>query len=149
MKILTQADRRASASIRCFKRNGKRFNAARAYLGKAPYPPNLEVMTEAQVEGVVFEGRRAVGVKLNRAGGQQIIRARREVILSAGAIGSPHLLMLSGIGPSEHLRSEGIEVLHDAPEVGGNLQIMLITPPMFFRILMGWWAIRPRHWRGP
>lgn len=105
-----------------FQKNGKRFNAAEAYLGKAPYPPNLEVMTEAQVECVVFEGRRAVGVKLSRAGHEQIIRARREIILSAGAIGSPQLLLLSGIGPARHLRTEGIEVVHDAPEVGSNLQ---------------------------
>ena len=71
---------------------------------------------------VVFEGRTATGVEIERGGEIQTIKARREVILCAGAIGSPQILMLSGIGGGEQLRNHGINVLRDAPDVGGNLQ---------------------------
>ncbi|QPH52815.1 GMC family oxidoreductase [Pontivivens ytuae] len=103
------------------ERNGERCSAAAAYLHPVMDRPNLHVITRAQAERVVFEENRAAGVTY-RKGGQKTVRARREVILSAGAFGSPHLLQLSGIGPGARLAEHGIEVLHDSPEVGANLQ---------------------------
>jgi choline dehydrogenase len=83
---------------------------------------NLTVMTHAQADKIIVENRRATGVRLRRAGVAGTVAARREVILSSGAIGSPHLLQLSGIGPADHLRTHGIDVLQDLPGVGENLQ---------------------------
>ena len=101
--------------------NGSRWSAAKAYLEPALNRPNLDVWTDVLVEQLLFEGKRAVGVALRRKGTSQNVSAR-EVILCGGAINSPQLLMLSGIGPAEHLREHGIEVVSDSPEVGGNLQ---------------------------
>ncbi|MCK2217792.1 GMC family oxidoreductase N-terminal domain-containing protein [Actinomadura sp. ATCC 31491] len=98
---------------------GRRWSSADAYLRPALKRPNLTVVTGATVDRVLFEGRRAVGVE--HGGGAQL-RARREVILSAGAIGSPHLLMRSGVGAAGELRDAGVEVVRDLPEVGKNLQ---------------------------
>lgn len=98
---------------------GRRWSAADAYLRPARKRPNLTVITEAAVERVVIEDGRAVGVE--HSGGTRIT-ARREVILSAGAIGSPYLLMRSGIGPGDELRDAGVPVVRDLPEVGRNLQ---------------------------
>jgi choline dehydrogenase len=103
-------------------RRGRRVSAATAYLKPAAGRRNLEVRAEAQVQRLVFEGKRCVGVEINRGGTSIVLRARREVIVSGGAYNSPHLLMLSGIGPAAHLRQHGIEVLHDSPGVGRNLQ---------------------------
>ncbi|MDR3397873.1 MAG: FAD-dependent oxidoreductase [Pandoraea sp.] len=103
------------------QKNGERWNAARAYLhGKSR--ANLHIITDALVQRIVFDGKRAAGVKLQRHGALETIRARSEVVLSAGAFNSPQLLMCSGIGPAEHLRSHGLEVRVDAPGVGENLQ---------------------------
>jgi choline dehydrogenase len=102
-------------------RDGRRCSTALAFLGPARSRPNLRVVTRAQATRVLFEGRRAVGVKVRIGRGEYTIHAEREVIVSAGAIGSPHLLMLSGIGPAEHLRAHGTQVVHDAPGVGQNL----------------------------
>jgi choline dehydrogenase len=74
------------------------------------------------VRRVVFEGKRCVGVEIEGPNGPQVVRARREVILSGGTYNSPHLLMLSGVGPAAHLRQHGIAVVHDSPGVGRNLQ---------------------------
>lgn len=109
-----------------FQKNGRRHNAARAYLGVTP-PANLQLLADNQARRLLFEGRRAVGVAIGgrrgeRRGGGRVVRARREIVVAAGAIGSPHLLMLSGIGPAEQLRRFGIEVVRDAPGVGENLQ---------------------------
>ncbi|HEV2568800.1 choline dehydrogenase [Sphingomonas sp.] len=101
--------------------NGCRWSAAKAYLEPALKRPNLDVWTDVLVERVVFDGKRANGVALRRNGKTQTVAAR-EVILCGGAINSPQLLMLSGIGPAEHLRDHGIAVVHDSPDVGGNLQ---------------------------
>jgi choline dehydrogenase-like flavoprotein len=105
-----------------FQKDGRRLDAARAYLGEAPYPSNLEVMARTRALRIVFDGKRAVGVLVRGPGGERLVKARREVILSAGAIASPQLLMLSGIGPGAALQRIGIPVLHDASEVGENLQ---------------------------
>ncbi|HWT38423.1 MAG TPA: GMC family oxidoreductase N-terminal domain-containing protein, partial [Paraburkholderia sp.] len=111
------------------QRNGERWNTARAYLhrgdaGDASFNggrKGLAVLTDTQVLRIVFEGRRAVGVRVVREGAEHTLTARREVIVSGGAYNSPQLLMASGIGPAAHLRSHGIEVLHDLPGVGENL----------------------------
>jgi choline dehydrogenase len=103
-------------------RTGWRCSAATAYLKPARNRPNLIVVTDAHSTGLLLEGCRAAGVKLVRHGAPLTIRAEREVILCGGAIASPQLLMLSGIGPVEHLRSVGVEVVHDLPQVGRNLQ---------------------------
>lgn len=101
---------------------GRRWSTAAAYLRPAMERPNLTVETGAQTERVVVENGRATGVAYVHKGARQMARAEREVILSAGAIGSPQILMLSGIGPVEHLRSVGVDVVHDLPGVGENLQ---------------------------
>ena len=104
------------------QRRGWRVSSATAFLRPVLSRKNLTVMTEAQAERVLLEGRRATGVALRRAGVAGTVMARREVILSAGAIGSPQLLQLSGIGPGALLQAHGVPVLHDLPGVGENLQ---------------------------
>ncbi|MEE4152589.1 MAG: GMC family oxidoreductase N-terminal domain-containing protein [Erythrobacter sp.] len=100
---------------------GRRFSAADAYLRPAARRPNLRVMTRARATRVLFEGTRATGVEFMRGGQTHRAMARREVILSAGALQSPQLLMLSGIGPAEKLAAHGIDPLLDNPHVGDNL----------------------------
>lgn len=104
------------------QKNGERWNAARAYVHPAKRRANLTVLTESTALRIVFEGRRAVGLEIERGGRRETLRAAREVIASLGAFQSPQLLMCSGIGPAAHLRDNGIEVLCDAPGVGANLQ---------------------------
>jgi len=105
------------------QRSGRRFSAADAYLRPALTRPNLEVRTNVTVLGIELDGEKAVGVRLRKGrGGVEVARAGREVLLSAGAIGSPHLLLLSGIGPAEELRAAGVEVRHELSGVGRNLQ---------------------------
>jgi choline dehydrogenase len=102
---------------------GRRASSARAYLHPAMKARNnLTVLTRAQATRVLLEGTRAVGVEFLRDGKIERVRADREVILSAGAYKSPHLLLLSGIGPADQLRSVGIDVVHDLKGVGENLQ---------------------------
>jgi choline dehydrogenase len=103
-------------------RNGHRVSAATAFLDPARRRRNLQVVTEAFAERILFEGRRAVGVAAQVAGAPVHFRAAGEVIIAAGAIQSPILLQLSGIGPGEHLRSVGVEVISDSPDVGGRLR---------------------------
>ena len=102
-------------------KNGERFSAAKAYLTPNLARPNLRVITGAHATRVLLEGGRAVGIEYLQGGERKTVRASREVLLSAGALLSPQLLMLSGIGPAEHLRSVGIEVRHDLPGVGAHL----------------------------
>lgn len=104
------------------QRRGARWSAADAYLRPALRRKNLTLMTEATVTRVIFEHSRAVGVEIQKNGTRQFVRARREVVLCAGTVNSPQLLMLSGIGDAEQLRSHGIEVVHHSPQVGENLQ---------------------------
>ncbi|MFZ3007632.1 MAG: GMC family oxidoreductase N-terminal domain-containing protein [Phenylobacterium sp.] len=103
-------------------KNGQRQSAAVAYLHPAMGRANLKVETRALTTKVIFEGRKAVGIEYLQDGVRKIARARREVILAGGAINSPQLLQLSGIGPGELLRDHGIEVIADLPGVGENLQ---------------------------
>ncbi|MBX3661923.1 MAG: GMC family oxidoreductase N-terminal domain-containing protein [Burkholderiales bacterium] len=129
------------------QKNGRRWSAARAFLDPVKARPNLRILTGALVHRVVFEGRRATGIEFSRGGAVERLRARREVILSAGAIGSPQILQLSGIGPGALLQQLGIPVLNDLP-VGENLQDHLQLR-LAFRVqnaltlntmLDSWWA---------
>jgi choline dehydrogenase len=105
------------------QRNGQRFSAADAYLRPAQKRPNLEVRTGVSVLGIELEQDRAVGVRVRKGrGGEELLRAEREVLLSAGSINSPQLLLLSGIGPADELRAAGVQARHDLPGVGRNLQ---------------------------
>jgi choline dehydrogenase len=103
-------------------KNGQRCSAAVAYLHPAMGRASLRVETDALASRVIFEGRRAVGVEFVQNGQRRIARAAREVILCGGAINSPQLLQLSGVGPGDLLRDHGIDVVSDLPGVGGNLQ---------------------------
>jgi choline dehydrogenase len=103
-------------------KKGVRWSTANAYLRPAMDRPNLTVVTHAMTRRILLDGKKAVGVEYSRAGRTQTVGCNREVLLSAGPIGSPHLLQLSGIGPKAVLREAGIEVLHDLPGVGENLQ---------------------------
>jgi len=101
---------------------GVRASTANAYLRRASRRSNLALRTRALVTRVVFAGRKAVGVRYERDGRELLAGARREVILAGGPINSPQLLKLSGVGPAAELKSFGIEVVHDLPGVGENLQ---------------------------
>jgi choline dehydrogenase len=102
--------------------NGYRSSASHAFIEKQRPRPNLEICTGAIVRRLIFERRVAVGVEYQHGGRQLITRADREIVLSAGAVGSPHILLLSGVGPADELRQLGIEVVHSLPGVGKNLQ---------------------------
>jgi choline dehydrogenase-like flavoprotein len=104
------------------QRNRRRSSAAMAYIAPISTRRNLTVRTGAFVQRVVLEGKRAVGIEIAGHGVTETLRAEREVIVSSGAFGSPKLLLQSGIGPADHLRSVGVPVLHDLPGVGENLQ---------------------------
>ncbi len=104
------------------QRGGMRHNTAAAYLVPAAERSNLVVRTGAHVTRVLFEGTRAVGVEYLTEGTTISVSARHEIVLSGGAVNTPQLLMLSGIGDASHLRSLGIPVLVDAPEVGSNMR---------------------------
>lgn len=103
-------------------KNGVRWSTANAYLRPAMTRPNLTVVTNAMTRKLVLAGKRVVGVEYEQGGEIHTVRCTREVLISSGPIGSPHLLQRSGIGPAEVLRKAGIEVKHDLPGVGENLQ---------------------------
>ena len=103
------------------QRRGRRWSAASAFLKPVLNRQNLRLETGCLVEGIVFDGRRATGVRWRQDGEARAARCRGEVILAAGAIGSPHIMLLSGVGPAEHLQQNGIPVVIDRPGVGANL----------------------------
>lgn len=103
-------------------RDGERFSVVSAYLRPAMARPNLTVLTGAEALRLSFEGRRCTGIEYARDGRLAHLRVRREVVVCAGAIGSPRLLLLSGVGPAEELRSLGIDVVADLQGVGRDLQ---------------------------
>jgi choline dehydrogenase len=112
-----------AAMFQVTQRDGRRWSSADAFLRPVLGRPNLDVRTKATVHGLELEGERAVGVRVRRGrDGSELVGAGREVVLCAGAIGSPQLLLLSGIGPAEELRQVGVPVRHDLPGVGRNLQ---------------------------
>lgn len=117
-------------------RRGARCSDAKAFLRPVRLRKNLHVALFTHVTKVIFDPdtKRALGVEFIRDGVKQSVFAKREVILSAGAINSPHLLMLSGIGPHADLEKVGIPVIHDSPGVGRNLQDHIAIGGLAFRI---------------
>lgn len=127
-------------------KNGRRWSTANAYLRPAMARPNLTVVTHALVHRVLLEGKRAVGVRYEKGGAIHEVAAQQEVILSAGSIGSPHLLQLSGIGNRNVLEQAGIPVEHELPGVGENLQDHLefyfqyrCLQPVSLNRKLDWW----------
>ncbi|WP_045422300.1 GMC family oxidoreductase [Vibrio jasicida] len=116
------ADQFGAMPTQVTQRNGERCSAAKAYLTPNLNRPNLTVLTKATTHKVLFEGNRAVGVEYGLKGQSFQIKCTKEVILSAGAFGSPQILMLSGVGAKKELESHGIEQIHELPGVGENLQ---------------------------
>jgi choline dehydrogenase-like flavoprotein len=114
------ADQEGVGWYQVTQKGGSRCSAARGYLGASR--ANLTVIAECQAQRITFDGKHATGVEVIRGKQRTTIRARAEVIVSAGAFGSPQLLQASGVGPAAHLRDLGIAIVHDSPEVGANLQ---------------------------
>ena len=106
---------------------GERASASKYYLNPARKRNNLKVFTKAFVEKIIFDGKKAIGIEVKIKNKVERIYANKEIILSGGSINSPQLLMLSGIGPADHLKDKGIEVIHDLKGVGKNLQDHLET----------------------
>ncbi|HWS07667.1 MAG TPA: GMC family oxidoreductase N-terminal domain-containing protein [Xanthobacteraceae bacterium] len=104
------------------QKRGRRWSAASAFLKPALKRANLRLETGCLVEGIAFDGRRAAGVRWTQGGQARMARCRGEVILAAGSIGSPQIMMLSGVGPAQQLQELGIPVVLDRPGVGANLQ---------------------------
>jgi len=104
------------------QKNGRRCSTHVAYLKPARERQNVHVLSNAHVENVIFNNKHANGVNFSTGRKAHTVKARKEVIVSAGTFQSPHLLMLSGIGPANHLQDHNINVLHNAPDVGQNLQ---------------------------
>lgn len=121
-------DNRGAGSYQVTCKNGHRWSTADGYLRPAMDRPNLTVRTGAEVDRLWLDGTRAVGVHYRHDGKETSVQAGSEVILSGGAINSPQLLMLSGIGPAQHLRDLGIDVAVDLPGVGENLHDHPVTP---------------------
>ncbi|HLX97499.1 MAG TPA: GMC family oxidoreductase N-terminal domain-containing protein, partial [Roseiarcus sp.] len=117
-----RGDNEGSAYFEVNQRRGRRWSAATAFLKPILKRPNLRFVTGAHVERILFEGRRAVGMRYSENGQSREARARGEIILTAGAIGSPQLLELSGIGAPDRLNAIGVPVVHALPGVGENLQ---------------------------
>ncbi|MEM0922843.1 MAG: GMC family oxidoreductase N-terminal domain-containing protein [Pseudomonadota bacterium] len=128
-------DQEGVAPFQLTMRRGLRCSSARAYLGPARRRQNLTLYTGAQTQRVVIEDGKAIGIEIAHGRGalerRELVRARREVILSAGSIGSPQILMLSGIGAGADLTETGIKVERDLPGVGKNLQDHLQARPVF------------------
>jgi choline dehydrogenase len=115
-------DQEGAGYYQLTNRNGRRCSTAVAYLNPVRGRRNLRIVTGALVQAIELDGRRATGVRCERNGGTETVAARREVILAAGAIGSPHILQLSGIGPGAVLKAAGVPVRHELAGVGENLQ---------------------------
>lgn len=113
--------------------NGRRASTSNAFLRPAMGRANLRVVTHAHVTGLTFDGRRVTGLSYTRNGQAHQVTARREVILSAGSVNTPQLMMLSGLGPARDLQKLGIAVQHDLPQVGRNLRDHLYCP-YFFKV---------------
>jgi choline dehydrogenase len=129
----------------CTVHRGRRMSAARAFLHPARRRKNLTVITDTQVTRIIFEGTRAARVQLRDRGGARDVAIGREVILAAGAIESPKLLQLSGVGPADHLQALGIPVVADRPGVGRNLREHLLVS-LRYKVKSGGFA---GQFRGP
>jgi len=121
IKVFNTGDNSGCAYFQMNQRRGVRWSATKAFLRPAMRRPNLRVVTGAQATRVRFEGRMAAGVEFRAGGDSQYASATREVVLAAGAIGSPQLLQVSGVGPGRLLQALGIPLVHDATGVGENL----------------------------
>lgn len=128
-------------------KDGWRMSAAKAFLRPALRRANVALFIRAHATRIVLEGRRAAGVEIIRAGRRETIRARREVILAAGAVNSPVLLQISGIGPAEHAAAIGVPVVLDSPAIGRHLQDHLginytyrASVPTLNQMLRPWWG---------
>ena len=117
-----RGDNEGSSYFRVNQKGGWRWNTSKGFLRPAKKRTNLTVVTHAQVQRVIFDGKRACGVEVKRHGRTEIYCTNSEVILSAGSVGSPQILELSGIGNSTHLQKMGIDVVHRSDAVGENLQ---------------------------
>ncbi len=115
-------DQEGVGYYQCTIKNGTRWGAAKAYLRPAMNRKNLTVITKAQVSKIVFDGKKATGIQYLHKGELKAVSAKKEVILSSGAIASPQMLMLSGVGNKEHLAKHNIDCHHHLPGVGQNLQ---------------------------
>jgi choline dehydrogenase len=113
------------------QKNGRRWSSARGFLKPILHRPNLDLITGAEAERIVFEGKRATGIVFIKDGMRQTATAKREVILSAGAIATPKLLQLSGIGQGALLQSLGLPIMHELQGVGENLQDHLQIRPIY------------------
>ena len=122
IKVFNNGDNSGCAYFQMNQKRGRRWSATNAFLRPVAKRPNLTVLTDAHATRLRLDGRRAVGVEFTRGGEALFAQARRETILAAGAIGSPQLLQLSGIGPAPLLERLQIPVLHHLPGVGENLQ---------------------------
>jgi len=143
------------------QKDGERCSAAKAYVTPNLKRPNLTVMTRTKTSKIRFDGRRATGVEVESGGQRVTLKANREVVLSAGAFGSPQLLMLSGIGPGAHIQAMGLPVVLDLPGVGENLQDHIdwafafhspsssdtlgLSPTGIGRVLSGLWQWQTRR----
>ena len=117
-----QGDNFGSAYFQVNQRRGRRWSATNAFLRPALHRPNLTVLTGASVLNLDFNGKDCVGLQFVHGGEKFVVKPKAETILAAGAIGSPQLLQLSGVGPSSHLQKHQIPLVHDLPGVGENLQ---------------------------
>ena len=115
-------DQEGVGNFQTTSRNGLRCSTATAYLKPIKNRPNLRIETDAMVLNILFDGKRASGIRFRQQGQEKTVSAGGGIVLAGGAINSPQLLQLSGIGPAEHLRAHGIDVLHDSPGVGRDLQ---------------------------
>lgn len=125
-------------------RRGRRCSAADAYLKPALDRPNLRLLTHTLAVRILFDGRRAAGLEMRRGGRVLSARARREVILAAGAINSPQLLQVSGVGPAGWVRTLGVPVVADLPGVGRNMHDHMSVPMEYARRGRGWFQRRLR-----
>jgi choline dehydrogenase-like flavoprotein len=146
-------DNEGSCYFHVNQKRGRRWSAARGFLKPVLHRHNLRLETGCMVEGLMFEGRRAVGVRWRQHGVERSVRCRGDVIMAAGAIGSPQLLMLSGVGPATHLAEHGIPVVLDRPGVGQNLhdhlQLRLIYKVTGIRTLNEMYSsLIQRGWMG-
>ncbi len=116
------AEQEGASIAQVNQKKGRRHSASQAFLKPAAQRKNLKVVTHAHVTCLLFADKRVVGVEFTVKGKQQSERVKHEVVLSAGAINSPHILMLSGIGPAEHICAKGVALVHDIPGVGQALQ---------------------------
>ena len=125
------SDQEGVAHFQLTMHRGRRCSSAVAYLKSAKSRSNLTILTNCAAEKLIFEGRRVVGVEVTHQGQPKTIRARNEVVLSAGAIGSPQILMVSGVGPVDELRKHGIQTIAASEGVGKNLQDHLQARPVY------------------